>query len=326
MLDCILSKVLPKSAYNFYTQSFPPASKWSTEDIPDLTGKTVIVTGATSGIGKDTARALMQHNADVYIGGRSDDKLNAAIDELKVQTGKTAKPFFVDLSDFESVKSAAEDFLKKETKLAILFNNAGVMVAPIDMFGKQGYDIQFQTNVMSHYLLTRLLFPALDNYSKTGETARVVHTSSLMQALTKHPRGIDFDVLRDGEKRRSNRKLDPWELYGYSKIGNTVISNILNEEQPNVSHSSCHPGGLQTELQRYVDFPAWKTAIFNLMLYPSHLGALTQLYLGTVTKDTKGIYGIPWAREGKADKRTDDPSLIKDLREWLHEELKAYLP
>ncbi|EOR01391.1 hypothetical protein J056_004177 [Wallemia ichthyophaga EXF-994] len=328
MLDWILSSTLPRGLFNLYTQTFPPSPTWTDADIPDLTDKTIIVTGASSGIGKDTARALLHHNADVYIGGRNKSKIESVIDELRNETGKTAQPFLVDLSDFDSVNNAAHEFLHKETQLAALFCNAGIMAAPVELLSKQGYDIQFQTNVMSHYLLATLLHPALDNYSKNNyrnEKARVVHTSSAMQSFFIHETGIDFHLLKDGHLRRSTN-INTWDLYGYSKIGNTVISNILNKQQVNVSHSSCHPGILQTELWRHTRIPGWKAFFSSFILYPSSLGSLTQLYLGTVEKDTEGLYGIPWARHGIADKRTSDPSLNKDLEEWLQTELAGYLP
>ncbi|TIA92732.1 hypothetical protein E3P99_00513 [Wallemia hederae] len=323
MLDAVLSTVLPTRLFNLYTQSLPPSPTWTDSDIPDLSNKVMIVTGASSGIGKDTARSLLSHNAKVYIGGRDIAKVSAAIAELYNDTGKTAHPFIIDLSDFGSVKSAANAFLSKEKHLDVLFNNAGVMAAPVDMLSKDGYDIQFQTNVMSHYLLSRLLHPALASSTSNG-TARVVHTSSMAQSIVKHARGIDFDEIKDGHARRS-RNLDTWELYGYSKVGNTVIANILNRQQTDVSHSSCHPGVLQTELWRHMHMPAWKSFFFQYMVYPSSLGSLTQLYLGTVDKETKGLYGIPWAREGLPDKRTADPALNKELEEWLDAELKPYL-
>ena len=186
------------------------------------------------------------------------------------------------MEDLESVKSAAKDFLSKEKKLNVLFNNAGVMAAPTHLLTKQNYDLQFGVNVVAHYLFTKLLTPALEN----TDDARVVHTSSLMQNMVKHPKGIDFDEVKDCDVRR-NRKLDTWKLYGYSKIGNTVIANIFNQQQQNISHSSCHPGIHDTGLQRHMD-SRLPTYTITWMLYPPSYGALTQLRLGTEPGETKG--------------------------------------
>ncbi|KAG5652887.1 hypothetical protein H0H81_003250 [Sphagnurus paluster] len=98
--------------HSFYTQSFPPKSKFSVNDIPDLTGRVIIVTGGNTGIGKETAKALLAHNANVYIAGRSQEKVEEAIRDLKEQTGNEANFLKVDLADLHSVKAGAEEFLK----------------------------------------------------------------------------------------------------------------------------------------------------------------------------------------------------------------------
>ena len=112
------------------SQSFPPKAQWSTDQIPDMTGKIVIVTGANtglyisrlkvetsssprfSGIGKETAKALLEHNAQVYIAVRNQEKAVAAIQDLREQTGREAHFLKLDLADLTSVKAAVEDFLR----------------------------------------------------------------------------------------------------------------------------------------------------------------------------------------------------------------------
>jgi retinol dehydrogenase 12 len=123
--------------------NIPPKPKFSVDDIPDLSGKVVIITGATSGIGKDTAKvessrtscptsnslslqALLAHNAKVYIAARNPQKAEDAIQDLKIHTGKTALYLSLDLTDLKSIKAAAEEFLSKEKQLHVLFNNAYV--------------------------------------------------------------------------------------------------------------------------------------------------------------------------------------------------------
>lgn len=126
-----------------WSQSFPPASKFDVHDIPDLSGKVMIVTGqystfspetiaklslagGNSGIGKETVRALLAHNATVYLACRSPEKGKAAIDELKADTGKEPLFLQLDLASLKSVRSAAEEFLSKEQQLHTLFNNGSV--------------------------------------------------------------------------------------------------------------------------------------------------------------------------------------------------------
>ncbi|EAU85783.2 hypothetical protein CC1G_15043 [Coprinopsis cinerea okayama7 len=135
-------------AWQSITEAFPPKPTWGVDDIPDLTGKVVIVTGATAGIGQETAKALLAHNAKVYVAARSETKAEETIRVLKELTGKEALFLKLDLGDLKSVKQAAEEFQRKETELHILFNNAGVGATPIEMTTVQGYDMQFGTNVL----------------------------------------------------------------------------------------------------------------------------------------------------------------------------------
>src|SRR5882762_152195 len=124
---------------------FPPASKFNTQDVPDLTGKVMIVTGrsfvvtsnarwrtftgskypgGSSGIGKETVRALLEHNAKVYIATRNADKAKLVIEELKNEVGKEAQFLQLDLSSLKDTRHAAEEFLRKEKELHVLYNNA----------------------------------------------------------------------------------------------------------------------------------------------------------------------------------------------------------
>ncbi|KAF8659670.1 hypothetical protein AX16_001811, partial [Volvariella volvacea WC 439] len=131
-----------------YRQGWPPASKFSVDDIPDLTGKVVIVTGGNTGIGKETVKALLAHNAKVYLAARSQEKASQAIKDLLQETGKEAIFLKLDLSDLKSIKRSAEEFQSKEKELHILFNNAGVMFPPVSEITTDGYDLQFGTNVL----------------------------------------------------------------------------------------------------------------------------------------------------------------------------------
>jgi len=104
--------------------------------------------GGNVGIGKETIKALLEHNAKVYMASRSKEKADAAISELKAQTGKEAIFLELDLSSLASVRKAAEEYLSKEHELHVLFNNAGVMWPPTELLTADGYDLQFGTNVL----------------------------------------------------------------------------------------------------------------------------------------------------------------------------------
>ncbi|THU95617.1 NAD(P)-binding protein [Dendrothele bispora CBS 962.96] len=127
--------------FSFFEQAlFIPKPTWSIEKMPDMTGKVVIVTGGSAGIGKVTVKALLEKNATVYLAARNEKK----------SLDLPGKGVFIslDLADLYSVKAAAQEFLRKETRLHILINNGGIMMTPKDQFSPQGYDLQFATNVL----------------------------------------------------------------------------------------------------------------------------------------------------------------------------------
>ncbi|KAI9435207.1 NAD(P)-binding protein [Russula earlei] len=303
-------------------QSFPPSPTWEINDIPDLTGKVVIVTGGNAGIGKETVKVLLEHNAKVYLATRSATKANATIAELKDETGKEAIFLHLDLADLSAVRKSASEFLSKETQLHILINNAGVMIPPVEETTVQKYDLQFGTNVIGHWLFTILLLPALfaaTDASTTHEKARVVTVSSSANYLTN---GLDFEAFADSPQRK---KYDKWELYSKSKFGNVVVARELARRYGDkIVSTSLNPGNINTDLQRHM--PHWQVVILRWMIYPATYGALTQLYCATApaAADANGKFFIPWAREGKANKATEDPQVGEKLWAWLEEETKKH--
>ncbi|TFK51790.1 NAD(P)-binding protein [Heliocybe sulcata] len=302
---------------SIFGQSLPGTPKFKVEDIPDLTGKVIIVTGANTGIGKETAKALLQHNAKVYIAARSQEKSEQAIKDLEKETGKTAIFLKLDLADLPSIKASAEEFKSKESQLHVLFNNAGVMMCPIEQVTAQGYDMQFGTNVLGHFYFTKLLLPTLIETAKTtpeGKT-RVITTSSSGHLF----HGLDFATFKDGPKRK---KLGTQNLYAQSKFGNVVFANELARRYgDHIVSVSLNPGNIKSDLQRYLTGITGR--IINSMLYPTPYGALTQLWAGTSKEglDLNGKYAIPWARVGPARKDTADPQLGKELWTWLEEQV-----
>ncbi|KZV62184.1 NAD(P)-binding protein [Peniophora sp. CONT] len=308
------------NAYSMYTQTFPPKAAWTPENIPDLSGKIVIVTGGNSGVGKETCKALLAHNAKVYLAARSPARAQNAIDELKTQTGKEAIFLKLDLSDLKQVRQAASDFLSKEETLNVLFCNAGVMGTPADTLTEQAYDMQLGTNVLGHYLFTTLLLPALRQAtSNSGEKARVVSTTSLASGLTNT---LHFEWFADGPERR---KQAPMTLYNDSKFGNLVFARELARRHGDVLVSTaCNPGTLKTELSRHSG--AMEAFMLSLLQYPAHMGAYTQLWSGTSPEgaDLNGKYLIPWARVGTPNPAAMEPEIGKKLWEYMEAECAKY--
>jgi len=307
--------------YSVIDQNFPPKAKWSVDQIPDLSSKVVIVTGGNSGLGKETVKALLAHNAKVYMASRDAHKAEIVIQELKGETGKEAIFLQLDLASLESVKSAAQEFQRQESQLHILFNNGGVMSPPIDKLTNDGYDLQFGTNVLGHFFLTTLLLPELKAGAKSSSdhVARVINTSSQVHVIAK----LDFDALADTAARN---KLTPSDLYGQSKFGNVVFSHELARRygDDGIVSIALHPGSLKTDLGRHIS-PFVRSIIHALSNTPAQ-GALTQLWGGTAPEaaSLNGKYLIPWARIGLPHKDTLDPTTGAKLWEWLEEQVKGH--
>jgi len=300
-------------------QSFPPKPTYSTDDIPDLTGKVVIVTGGTAGIGKFTCKTLLEHNAKVYIAARNAEKAAKVMEELQTQTGKEAHFLKVDLASLESIKAAAEEFQRKESQLHILFNNGGVMDSTSNGVTADGYDLQFGTNALGHFYFTKLLLPTLISTAKTSpdKKVRVVTSSSLTHFL----HGLDFNTFKDGPAKR---RAFSYLLYSQSKFGNVVFGLELARRYGDQGIVSIvlNPGNIKSDLLRNLSliqqyFASW-------FMYPTSYGAFTQLWGGTSVEgaDFNGKYLRPWARLGKPDPKAEDPELGKQLWTWFEEQVE----
>ncbi|KAI5115497.1 hypothetical protein M0805_000110, partial [Coniferiporia weirii] len=281
-------------------ESWPPASKFSVSDIPDLTGKVIIVTGGYTGIGRETVLALLRKNAKVYIAARSRAKAEVAIGELKELTGREVLFFELDLADLKSVKRAAEEFQSKESQLHILFNNGGVFLPPLEQLTADGYDLQFGTNVLGHFYFTQLLLPTLIETARTvpEKHVRIITTASIAQWLHRNS-GFTWDTLKGHSAARTKYGKDM--LYAQSKYGNIVTALELARRygDQGIVFIPLNPGNIKTEMQRHMTpFERWR---LNLILYPAPLGALTQLWAGTMPEAAtyNGKYLIPWARVGE---------------------------
>ncbi|KZV86948.1 NAD(P)-binding protein [Exidia glandulosa HHB12029] len=312
----------------FWTQAFPPKPQWTVDDIPDLSGKVTIVTGGNSGVGYETCKALLSHNAKVYMASRSKSKAEEAIAQLHRETGKSAIFLELDLGSLASVKQAAQTFLGLEPELHILFNNGGIMTPPIEALTADGYDLQHGTNVLGHYFFTTLLVPALAAGARTSHDgkARIVVTAS---SVADFCRSFDFSVMK-GSNDAARRKMGTQGLYIQSKFANIMLSKEFARRlvDRGIVTNAVNPGNLQSNLQRHQSaFLRW---IMNTtLLHPVRLGALTQLYVGTApeTAQANGKYFIPWARPGDAVQNplANDAQLSEKLWDWLEEQVQPFL-
>ncbi|KAG9105160.1 hypothetical protein FRC07_009558, partial [Ceratobasidium sp. 392] len=214
-------------------QTFPAAPRWSTDQIPDLEGQVMVVTGGNSGIGYETCRVLLDKNAKVYMAARCPKKADVAISQLKEATNGKAPVFLqLDLSDLQSIRDAVAQFIQQESELHCLFNNGGVYAPPLSALTKEGYDLQFGTNVLGHFLFTKLLLPTMIHTARAsphaGGIARVINVSSIMH-LSAPTGGINYTSLepRSKEAEKIRKAMGPDGLYAQSKWGLIALSNEL---------------------------------------------------------------------------------------------------
>lgn len=211
----------------------------------DLTGKTAIVTGASSGLGVETARALAQAGARVILPGRSPDKLAGAVADITSSTGNAAvEAAEMDLGDLDSVRAFADGFVAAGGPLHILVNNAGIMATP-PRTTAQGFESQFGTNHLGHFVLAGHLLPALRKGGADGG-ARVVALSSIGHRLA----AVD---LEDPDFKSA--PYDKWVAYGRAKTANALFAVELDRRfrDAGIRAFSVHPGGIMTNLQRDMD-------------------------------------------------------------------------
>ncbi|KLO08994.1 NAD-binding protein [Schizopora paradoxa] len=304
---------------------FIPKPKFTADDVPDLSGKVVIVTGGNTGIGKETVKALLRKNATVYMAARSKSKADAAIADLESQLGKKAHFIELDLADLASVRKAAQTFKSQENSLNILFNNGGVMFTDIKDVTKQGYDLQFGVNVLGHFYFTKLLLPTMQETAKTAPpgSVRVVTTSSSAAFLYQN-KDIDYTTLKEGETRT---KLGSHNLYAQSKLASSLVSTELARRYAaeGIVSISVNPGNISSDLQRNITSFAFRT-LNKIMLHPTPFGAITQLYAGTSPEagELNGKFLIPWARLGQHSKDCNNPESAQRVWEYLESQVNAF--
>lgn len=208
----------------------------------DLTGRKFVVTGAASGLGRESARALAAHGATVTLLARSDARAEGAVKEIgDAVAGADLEAGAVDLSDLSSIRAFGETFLSGHDRVDVLINNAGVMACPFSQTA-DGFEMQFGTNHLGHFLLTALLSPALAK----SDAPRVVTLSS-----AGHSRS-DVDLA---DPNFESTPYSPWIAYGRSKTANALFARELARRAgpSGLLSFSVHPGGIFTDLGRHLN-------------------------------------------------------------------------
>ncbi|CAJ1074886.1 dehydrogenase/reductase SDR family member 13-like [Xyrichtys novacula] len=238
-----------------------------------LRGKTVIVTGANTGIGKTTAMDLARRGARVIMACRDKGRAEGAIKDIVKETGSNQVIFMqLDLSSLQSVRSFAENFLQSESRLDLLINNAGIILG-----GKteDGFGTIFAVNHLGHFLLTVLLLDRL----KASGPSRVVTVSS-----TGHKAGkVDFNCLTTHKDLSlGDNDFQVFQKYCHSKLCNVLFTVELAKrlQDTEVTCYSLHPGVIKTELGRHTGF-WWRfvvTPLVSPFLVDAEAGAQTTLH------------------------------------------------
>lgn len=217
---------------------------WTKENMPELTGKTAMVTGGNTGIGYETVKALYEKGANVTLAARDEKKAKVAVEKIKSETKGTGnlEIGILNLANLAQIKTFADEFKSKHTQLDILINNAGVMIPPASTTD-DGFELQFGVNFLGHFALTGHLFRLLKN----SQSARIVTISSGAATLTD---GIDFGNLK------LEKPYNEWQSYAVSKLADILFTYELDRKLKaaglNMLSVAAHPGVTRTDLQRHI--------------------------------------------------------------------------
>ncbi|KAK0717946.1 hypothetical protein B0T26DRAFT_872266 [Lasiosphaeria miniovina] len=289
-------------------------------DIPSLAGKVILITGANSGLGKQSSLELAKHGpAQLWMAARSPEKGVEAVADVKNKVPGAAVAFLeLDLSSFDSIKCAAKTVLDSTQRLDILMLNAGLMGCPPKLTA-EGYEIQMGTNHMGHALLLELLLPLLERTSG----ARVV---SMASSAWKHagPEKIQFDTLKS-----LDRRVGPVQRYIQSKVANTLYATEFAAHHPGLLIVSINPGEVDTNL--FTREPgdevmrSLQTDVVPKVVRPVEEGVLNQLWAATAPSEklVSGLHYEPVGVHHKPEGLRLDTELAAKLWEWTEKELEG---
>lgn len=297
---------------------------WTAKNIPDLTGKTIVVTGGNSGLGYESVKAFAQKGAKVVMACRSMEKGEKAKAEIvKEQPKGEIIVLVLDLADLESVRTFAEIFNRRIDRLDILMNNAGIM-GSLQAKTKDGFEIQLGTNHLGHFALTGLLLEKL----KATPGSRVVNVSSLA-----HKQGvIDFNDLM----YENGRPYKTFKAYGQSKLANLLftyeLQRFFEANKINSMAVAAHPGGSNTRLANHLESNWFLQKIISPIargaMMDAAKGALSQIR-ASVDSNVKGgeyygpdgfneVYGYPvLATSTPASHKLEDALKLWEVSEKL---------
>jgi dehydrogenase/reductase SDR family protein 13 len=273
----------------------------------DLQGRSFLVTGANSGIGRAVAEALARRGATVVLAARSEARTTPVLEGIRRQhPGARAEYLPLDLADFASVRRAAETFLASGQPLDVLINNAGV--AGTAGLSRDGFDLTYAINHIGPFLLTALLLPRL----RQSPEGRIVNVSSVAHLRVK---SLDWSLL----ERRATPRRSGFADYAATKLMNVLHARELARrlEGTRVTTYAVHPGGVASNIWRTL--PPAMQWLLKLFLLSNEEGARTPLHCAVepTVRDATGRY-YDRCREARANPLADDAGLAGEL--WARTE------
>lgn len=267
----------------------------------DLADKTYVITGANTGIGRETALDLARRGAHVILACRSRDKTAPVIDELVRETGNDKIEFLaLDLADLSSVRACAAALNARGLAIHGLINNAGLAARGTT---KDGFELTWGVNHLGHYLLTRLLLPRLEQ----AGTARIVNVASASHYRAKN---IDW-----GAQQRATKSLTALPEYEVSKLSNVLFTKELARrlESTGITAYAVHPGVVATDVWRRIP-PPFRWIAKRFMLTPEQ-GARSTIVAATdpALANESGRYYTTFGKEKRPNRAADDVELAKTL-------------
>ena len=287
------------SFYSHWMQTFPGSPCFTEQDIPSQSGKVFIVTGGSSGIGFELVKMLYGKGGTMYLATRSQIKASAtikAIEDSEQQPSSVGKIHFLhlDLDDLESVRAAAAAFAAQESRLNVLWNNAGIGAVPAGSKTKQGLEQHMGTNCVAPLLFTELLLSQLRAAAAEAPKAsvRVVWTSSHIVDTASPKGGLVMEEMTTPSE-------DPVRNYVASKAGNWLLASEWARRFGNNSVLSLtqNPGSLSTPIWRHTS--KLVRILASPLLYKAKFGAYTEAWAGLspdVKMEDAEKYAIPWGR------------------------------
>ncbi|KAA6406984.1 MAG: hypothetical protein FRX48_09282 [Lasallia pustulata] len=318
---------------SFWTQYFPPPPVFTEKDVPSQVGRVFIVTGGNQGLGLELIKLLYPTGATIYLASRSQERAELAIQSVVSAPAAPATPgllkyLHLDLNDLTTVKASAAAFAAQESRLDILWNNAGIGGSPVGTSTAQFLEGHIGINCVAPLLFTQQLVSHLRAAAAgaSPNSVRIVWTASLSVETHSPAGGVDFGLIDSGATQNPPRD------YAASKAGNLflAVEGARRYGGDGIVSVAQNPGQLDTDVWRH------QSALLMMFVRPTlhdkKLGAYTMLYAGfspDLTVEQNGAYVMPWGRIMERSPRKDILAAIEEgmatrFWEWCEEKWKPY--